>query len=178
MMGVPKITAVVDLLHFVAIISFRLLWHKIIQTIKITLINNKMKTQDKVIGMLIGIILINISITTILIAKSNNASNFVSSDKTSVDAYNLFIADDANVNIQVVKNGGDTNLQISFNGNEGSTGMFSIYNASNQLITEFQIDLKQVPNYASINLTEFASGTYTCNLTTSVTVNLSHFTIN
>ena len=137
-----------------------------------------MKTPDKIIGLLIAFILINVSITTILYSKNSGKSNFISLKTTNTSALKVAIADDPNLQIQFSRNNGDANLLVSFNGNEGATGTLSIYNASNELVMEFQIALKPSPDFVSVNLGEFASGTYTCNLKTSSASHDSHFTIN
>ena len=137
-----------------------------------------MKTPDKIIGLLIAFILINVSITTILYSKNSRATNFISLKNANTSALKVAIADDPNLQIQFANNNGDETINVSFNGNEGATGTLSIYNTSNELVTEFQIALKPSPEFVTINLGEFASGTYTCNLKTSSASHVSHFTIN
>jgi hypothetical protein len=137
-----------------------------------------MKTPDKIIGMLIALIVINVSITTLLYSLNNGTSNFIFVNKTSMPVLNVSNTDDPNLQTQIIKNGGDANLNISFNGIEGSSGSLSIYNASSELVMELQITLKPSPDFTTVNLGEFAEGTYTCNLTTTSGVHVSHFTIN
>ena len=86
-------------------------------------------------------------------------------------------ADDPNIVLNVVKLDWDVNLQISFNGNEGATGTLKIYNSSNQLINQFNVNLVSSPNFSNISLAEWAAGTYSVELTTSSGVHTSHFTV-
>ena len=137
-----------------------------------------MKTPDKIIGLLIAFILINVSITTILYSKNSGTANFISLKTTNSSALKVAIADDPNLQIQFANNNGDETINVSFNGNEGAKGTLSVYNALNELVVEFQIALKPSPDFVTINLGEFASGTYTCNLKTASASHVSHFTIN
>ena len=137
-----------------------------------------MNTPDKIIGLLIAFILINVSITTILYSKNSGTANFISLKTTNSSALKVAIADDPNLQIQFANNNGDETINVSFNGNEGAKGTLSVYNALNELVVEFQIALKPSPDFVTINLGEFASGTYTCNLKTASASHVSHFTIN
>ncbi len=137
-----------------------------------------MKTPDKIIGMLIALIIINISITTLLYSINSGTSKFISFKRISTTELNVSNTDDPNLQTQIIKNNGDANLNISFNGIEGSSGSLSIYNASSELVMELQITLKQSPDFTTVNLGEFTEGTYTCNLTTTSGAHVSHFTIN
>ncbi len=88
------------------------------------------------------------------------------------------VDDDPNVVLQATKVGSEVSLKISFNGNEGNNGSLAIYNERHKLLQEFQVVLKPVPGFSIINLSEYATGTYTCKLTTASGVHNSHFTIN
>ena len=88
------------------------------------------------------------------------------------------VNDDTNLILLATKNGSRVILQVSFNGSEGTSGKLQILNSSNELLREFQINLKQSPNFESINLSEYDAGTYTCILVTSTGSHISHFTIN
>ena len=126
--------------------------------------------------------LIAITFLTLCINVKSNASvcKMITSQSNSfLRSFNsLLVSDDPNLVLNATKDGSRVNLQVSFNGNEGITGTLKILNGSNELLREFQINLKQSPNNESINLSEYDSGTYTCILVTSSGTHISHFTIN
>ena len=93
---------------------------------------------------------------------------------TSKIIHSTTIATDSVLQVQVIKlSSSKMNAQVSFNGNEGTTGKMKIYNSSHQLVIQFTIDLKHAPLFTKINLNEFAPGTYTFELTTSMGVHTS-----
>ena len=87
------------------------------------------------------------------------------------------LADDANLVLTYVNNEGHMDAHISFNGNEGTTGTVKIFNANNQLVNAFEINLIPSPNFSIINLNEYAAGVYSFELTTGSGVHTSHLTI-
>ena len=104
----------------------------------------------------------------------------VNSFKSKFYSKGFFIsmpADDPNLQFTVIKNDWEINVHVSFNGNEGANGTLKIYNASNQLVSEFAINLVSSPGFATINLNEWSSGIYSVELTTASGVHTSHFTI-
>lgn len=103
---------------------------------------------------------------------NRNGINF----KNSIDYYSMPI-DDPNIQFSVLKNDWDIRLHVSFIGNEGATGVLKVFNASNNLVNQFDISLVSPPSYFEISLPEWASGTYSVELTTSSGVHTSHFTI-
>jgi hypothetical protein len=76
-----------------------------------------------------------------------------------------------------IKSESAIDLHVSFNGNEGSTGTLKIFNADNQLVHVFQIELKAAPNFYNVNLNEFSDGQYTLELTTTNAVHTTQITI-
>jgi hypothetical protein len=57
-------------------------------------------------------------------------------------------------------------LHISFNGDEGMDGTLRIYSVSSKLMKEANFELIRYPYYASLDITEFISGTYRAELNT------------
>jgi len=86
-------------------------------------------------------------------------------------------SDDAVIQLSVTKNDWDIKLYISYNENGGSNGVAKIYNASNELVNQVDVNLVSSPGYHQVALPEWAAGTYMIVLTTSTGVHTSHFTI-
>ena len=132
-----------------------------------------MKTVKQLIAIAFLTLCINVKSNASVCKMITSQSNFFLRSFNS-----LLVSDDPNLVLNATKDGSRVNLQVSFNGNEGTTGTLKILNGSNELLREFQINLKQSPNNESINLSEYDSGTYTCILVTSSGTHISHFTIN
>ena len=125
--------------------------------------------------------LIVIAIITICITTKMNASkeiNSISKKSFFTKCLNIAMpADDANLQLIAIVNESVINLHVSFNGNEGATGSMKIYNASNQMVTEVDVNLVAAPSFTIVNLNEWSPGTYSVELTTSSGTHTSHFTI-
>jgi hypothetical protein len=87
------------------------------------------------------------------------------------------LVSDNPLTVSLVKQDSEIALRISFSGNEGTTGTVKIYNSQNQFVNSFPVELKNLPNYYSVNLNEFADGVYQIHLVTSVGVHTTQITI-
>ena len=85
--------------------------------------------------------------------------------------------EDASLVLKLIKTSGGPEAHLSFNAKEGNTGTLKIYNSKNQFVHQFEISLVPAPEFSIISLTEYESGSYTFELTTSVGVHVSHLTI-
>lgn len=68
-------------------------------------------------------------------------------------------------------------LQVSLANDEGSKGVLKVFNASGDLVSKFDIELKIAPRFTTVLLNEYARGEYTIELTTPVAVHSSKLTI-
>jgi len=103
---------------------------------------------------------------------NRNGINF----NNSIGYYSLPI-DDPNLQFAVLKNDWDIRLHVSFIGNEGATGTLKVFNASNNLVNQFDISLINPPSFFEISLPEWAAGTYSVELITTSDIHTTHFTI-
>ena len=93
-------------------------------------------------------------------------------------SYKPIITDDPNLVLLAIKDGSEVSLQVSFDGNEGNSGSISIFSGNTELIHEMSISIAHSPGFTAVNLSEYAAGTYTCQLKTASGIHVSHFTIN
>jgi hypothetical protein len=64
-------------------------------------------------------------------------------------------------------------LRVSFNGSEGTDGELKLYNTSNEMVVESNLELIKSPFYATVDISSLPAGTYTAKLTTVNNVHTS-----
>lgn len=67
---------------------------------------------------------------------------------------------------EIVKENNSNLLRISFNKEEGQEATFVIYNAQNRVLLESNFELIKYPNYATVDISNLAKGSYQTMLTT------------
>ncbi len=119
-------------------------------------------------------------ISVFLIALTHLPLLATKSIATPKKAFSFYLppANDANLIVTLVKTPGHMDAHITFNGHEGAKGTVKIINAKNELVNQFEIGLVPAPDFSTINLDEYASGSYIFELTTPLGVHTSTLTIN